>query len=157
MHGKIKEKLLTIVKTQEEVQRDVEELFPFEYKAFPGVVVTLFHPKVWFLDEKNQVELMVDVSVKALLVGEHHGSVNICGQVVYDEVDRKIVLKNPELLKLNVPSVSDKYIDTIDSVVKIIMKNHLSDLFDFSLPEGVMYSLVKSLTIENRTVRISLL
>ncbi|WP_409420825.1 DUF1439 domain-containing protein [Pseudaeromonas sp. ZJS20] len=157
MLGKIKEKFLTIVKTQEDVQQDVDELFPFEYKALPGVVVTLSHPKVWFLDEKNQVELMVDVSVKALLVGEHHGSVNICGQVVYDEVDRKIVLKNPELLKLNIPSVSDKYIDTINAVLNIIMKKHLSDLFAFSLPEGIKYSLVKGLTIDNRTVRISLL
>ena len=41
MFDKLKEKLLTVVKTQDEVQQEIEKMFPYEYKDMPGLVISL--------------------------------------------------------------------------------------------------------------------
>ena len=49
MFDKLKEKLLTVVKSQDEVQQEIEKRFPYEYKGMPGLTISLSSPQVWLL------------------------------------------------------------------------------------------------------------
>ena len=155
MFDKLKDKLLTVVKTQDEVQQEIEKKFPYEYKDMPGLVISLSSPQVWLLDEYNQVELSVDVCIKAVLVGEYSGNVGVRGQIEYDKESKKIVLNDPEVIKLDIPGLTGKWLETAHVALNLLIKNHLQELFCCPMPEGVAYSMIKSLSIEKRVLKIA--
>lgn len=155
MFEKLKDKLLTVVRTQEEVQQEVEKRFPYEYKDVPGFTLTLTQPKVWLLDEKDLVELSVDICVKVLLIGEYHGHIGMRGELAYDRENKRIVLNNPELIRLDIPDLAEKWKATAQHILSVIITTHLHELLYYPMPDGVVYSMVKSLQIENKKLKIA--
>ncbi len=155
MFDKLKEKLLTVVKSQDEVQQEIEKRFPYEYNDMPGLTISLSSPQVWLLDEKNQVELSVDVCIKAVFVGEYKGHVGVRGQVEYNKESKKVILNDPEVIRLDIPELTGKWLETAHVALNVIIKNHLQELFCYPMPEGIVYSMIKSLSIENRSLKIA--
>lgn len=108
MFETIKEKWLTFVRSQDEVQQKIDEKFPYQYTDMPGVTLTFTNPRVWLLDEKDLVELFFDIHIKAVLIGEYHGHVGLRGQMIYCKEGRRIRLDTPEIIQLDIPALNEK-------------------------------------------------
>lgn len=114
--------------SQRQVQRAIERKFPYQRSVGSLLDLTLASPVVALRADANRVMVTVDAHLASPLLGRPVDSVvSLSSELAYDAPSRSVVLRNPNVERVDVGGDAAPYVQQIHAAASIAVAQLLAD------------------------------
>lgn len=114
--------------TQQQVQEAVQRKFPYQRTLSQVFNVQLTNPVVGFLPDTNRVSVRLDAHLSSPFLQQPvDGVFTLSSELAYDEASRSVVLKSPNVEKVDVSGGAQAYTQQINAGAALLATNLLAN------------------------------
>ncbi|HEY1995672.1 DUF1439 domain-containing protein [Paraburkholderia sp.] len=148
--------------SQQQVQEAVQRKFPYQRTLSQVFNVQLTNPVVGFLPDANRVSVRLDAHLASPFLQEPvDGVFTLSSELAYDEASRSVVLKSPNVDKVDVSGGAQAYTQQINAAAALLATNLLTNypIYTFK-PEQLQFAGVNyepgTITILTNGIRVQI-
>ena len=160
----LKGKHFTVHITEAQILKKLDEKAPFKKTYLTIFKTVIQNPRVHIKDNSERISVGADVTVNINIKKyskKLSGTIDVLTGISYNNETHQFFLVNPEIEKISMQGIPDKYVSKVNSIVNKALQKYLAETVVYKLKadskaKTVAKMILKSIRVKNKNVIVTL-